>query len=851
MIQLRPYQTQLKNDVYDSWRKGHRNVVAVLPTGGGKTVVMSSMAVDFGEPTVAIAHRQELVQQISIAMARMDLPHRIVAPDKVISVIIQQHIKECGMSYVDRDGRMSVIGVDTLIRRKDDREVKQWANTVRYWQVDESHHLLFDNKWGTAVTMFPNARGVGFTATPIRCDRKSLHVDQGGVFDDMVVGLSMRDLIDMGSLADYQIYGPPQSIDDADLTISKSTGEVTTPSMKKAAEKSTLYGDIVSHYLRIAPGKRGITFVHDVDAANKVAAKFNEAGVPAAAVSAKTPDVVRNATIEKFRRGEMLQLVNVDLFGEGFDVPAVEVVSMGRRTESLGLFCQQFGRALRPFDGKDCVARGSLVLTDSGLKPIEDISLRDKVWDGCNFVSHGGAVCRGVRRVIKYQGLIATPDHKVWTKKGWRPFGECALEQIPIAQTGIGGTAIRECENLFARSDVEGETSRTNVRFDRMRDVRREERNLVYEPEGGEDAGLSKMQSAREVPEMVLRSDSSARTEVCEPEQSKFRKLRGAWYRISLCFGNGRSNLGKREPGYPERSNLTVGSNRQRWSLRAWKPAMVNTFAKLLTHAKIASERRNAQISARPSSCSIRGFDTERDVESWDETGRDYRTLVHSVLQTEREVWDILECGPLSRFTVQGLLVHNCGIIIDHVGNVKRHGLPDAIRGWQLLAEETGRRGVLTDPNVLPVTACSSCYREYERIHKSCPYCGFVEEPASRSEPKFVDGDLTEYGPELLEELRKKAQRLEGDIHVPKHLKNTPAEGAIRRKHGERAVAREYLKDAISQWAGVRRQQGMEDSEIYRRFYHMFGIDIGTAQTIDVTSEVQKLTLKVQEHYWT
>jgi superfamily II DNA or RNA helicase len=545
MIQLRQYQTKLKTDVYASWQQGYRNVVAVAPTGAGKTATMASMAVDFAEPTAAIAHRQELVQQISIAMARMDLPHRIVAPDKVVSIIIQQHIKECGMSYVDRNGRMSVTGVDTLIRRKDDRDVKQWANTIRYWEGDECHHFLSNNKWGTAVQMFPNARGVGFTASPIRCDRKSLHVDQGGVFSDMVIGPTMRELIDMGFLADYQIYGPPQSINDADLTISKSTGEVTAPSMKKAAEKSTLYGDIVEHYLRIAPGKRGITFVHDVDAATKVAAAFNAVGVPAAAVSAKTPDVVRNSVIDKFRRGELLQLVNVDLFGEGFDVPAVEVVSMGRRTESLGLYIQQFGRALRIFDGK--------------------------------------------------------------------------------------------------------------------------------------------------------------------------------------------------------------------------------------TH----------------------------------------------------------------------------GIIIDHVGNVKRHGLPDAIRGWQLLAEEKGRRGVLTDPNVLPTTSCTACFRTYERIHKACPFCGHIEEPSSRSDPKFVDGDLSEYGPELLKELREKAQRLEGDPVVPRHLKNTPAESAIRRKHDERAVAREYLKDAISQWAGVRRQQGMSDSEIYRRFYHMFDVDIGTAQALDSTADVQKLTLKVQEHYWT
>jgi hypothetical protein len=102
-----------------------------------------------------------------------------------------------------------------------------------------------------------------------------------------------------------------------------------------------------------ASGRLGITFVTDVETGAAVANEYNRAGVPAAMVSHKTPDDERQAVIERFRRRELLQLVNVDLFGEGFDLPAVEVVTMARPTESFGLYLQQFGRSLRVMDGKD------------------------------------------------------------------------------------------------------------------------------------------------------------------------------------------------------------------------------------------------------------------------------------------------------------------------------------------------------------------------------------------------------------------------------------------------------------------------------------------------------------------
>jgi len=348
-MKLRPYQQQLKTDLYNAWQNNQRNVVAVAPTGSGKTVLMGSIAADQTVPGCVIAHRTELVGQISMTMARFGIPHNIIGPTNTVSFCIQQHIAELGRKYFDPRGMVTVAAVDTLNARAP--KLLQWSAMQQWWMIDECHHLLANNKWGKAIDMFTSARGCGVTATPIRADKKSLHADQGGVFNGMVLGPSMRELINNGSLCDYRIFAPPQSIDMSNVKIG-STGDYSQPGLREASHKSQIVGDVVGHYLRLAKGLRGITFTVDVDQAVELAQAFNDAGVPAMAVSAKTPDAIRAAAVRKLRDGKVLQLVNVDLFGEGFDVPAVEVVQMARPTMSYGLYVQQFGRALRTLAGK-------------------------------------------------------------------------------------------------------------------------------------------------------------------------------------------------------------------------------------------------------------------------------------------------------------------------------------------------------------------------------------------------------------------------------------------------------------------------------------------------------------------
>lgn len=366
-VALRPFQADVERRIYEAWANNSLNVMPVAATGSGKTVILSKILQDEPGASIAIAHRQELVSQISIALARNGVRHRLVGAKKgsnLIRVISTLQVAELGYSFFDPNAKTGVGGVDTVIRLD---ASDPWFKQVKLVVQDEAHHVLRDNKWGSAAAMFPNARSLLPTATPLRADGKGLGRHADGIVDAMVLAPSMRDIIDMGYLTDYRIFAPPSDLDLSQVALSAATGDFNADQLRKAVHKSHITGDIVAHYLKIANGKLGVTFAVDVEAATEIAAAFRAAGVPAEVVSSKTPDHLRAQILRRFKAREIKQLVNVDLFGEGFDLPAIEVVSFGRPTESFALYSQQFGRSLRLMLSKEASA-AHMNLTDKGRK---------------------------------------------------------------------------------------------------------------------------------------------------------------------------------------------------------------------------------------------------------------------------------------------------------------------------------------------------------------------------------------------------------------------------------------------------------------------------------------------------
>jgi superfamily II DNA or RNA helicase len=353
MINLRPYQENLKTDIYNAWDAGYKNVMARSATGSGKTILMCAIVKECLEQNIStamIVHRKELVQQISLTLAKFDIKHNIIASRKDVRGIIAAQRRLYGRQFYDPDSLVTVISVDTLIARYD--LYKNWAKGVNQWFIDEAAHVLKENKWGKAAAYFENARGLGVTATPERLDRKGLGSHADGVFDTMVEGPPIRWFIDNGYLSKYKIVIPRSDYKNF-LKEASDKSDFSKQAMKQASKKSQIVGDVVENYLKFAKGKQTIVFTTDIETAKDMQAKFIEAGIPAKELNGTTNDRERLEGILKFEEKKIKVLINVDLFDEGLDVPGIECVSMCRPTKSLGKVLQMQGRGLRVAEGKD------------------------------------------------------------------------------------------------------------------------------------------------------------------------------------------------------------------------------------------------------------------------------------------------------------------------------------------------------------------------------------------------------------------------------------------------------------------------------------------------------------------
>lgn len=358
MLIMRPYQQDAIDNVYANWAVGKRFVVLVMPTGSGKASVLCEIArieAARGQRVLITAHRSELISQLSNTLARNELRHNIIAAHPTIKYSIRLHMEDHGRTYYDPSAKITVASVQSVKQSHID-ELKAYKNKLTIIG-DEFHHYTRDSKtWGGVFTPLDEAgaQGLGLTATPCRADGKGLSRETDGYGDALVIGPGMRDLIEMGFLVDYKIYCPPSDLHLDKVKVSATTGDYAEKELKEEIGKSHIVGDIVQHWLKFTPGKRGVTFTVGVDMAEEVADAYRAKGVPAVAVSGRMKDSERIQALRDIASGKVLQIVNDSVLTEGTDVSSLEVVSFARPTQSYALFCQMFGRGTRtsPDTGK-------------------------------------------------------------------------------------------------------------------------------------------------------------------------------------------------------------------------------------------------------------------------------------------------------------------------------------------------------------------------------------------------------------------------------------------------------------------------------------------------------------------
>lgn len=351
LFELFDHQATILAKTRKAWDEGHQNVLLRADTGIGKTVMLSDEVRRRGNlPSCTFAHRQELVGQLSLSLARQGVQHNVIAPEKVVRAISANHVRKVGRSFFVPNAPAAVAGVDTLIRRP----VTAWDRSVRLWTADEAHHVLRANKWGTATERFthPQCQGLGPTATPQRADGHGLGRHASGLFDVMVEGPPMRWAIDNGYLTPYRIVLPETDLAKIDIGDVSAGGDWSSQKLRDASVKSRIVGNVVEEYRKRAAGMLTVVFATDVDTAEEMAANFRAAGVPASSITGEMHDSARWQVIEDFEARRLQVLVAVDIISEGFDLPAVECAIFCRPTMSLALYMQQFGRALRVMAGK-------------------------------------------------------------------------------------------------------------------------------------------------------------------------------------------------------------------------------------------------------------------------------------------------------------------------------------------------------------------------------------------------------------------------------------------------------------------------------------------------------------------
>jgi superfamily II DNA or RNA helicase len=330
MIALRPYQVDAIERCRREVGRGRRRVVLVAPTGSGKTVIASAIvagAAEKGKRGLFLAHRRELVTQASRKLYEAGIDAGIVLPgfpprpEQPIQVSSVQSLTARAI----RTSAMEMPDADLVV-------------------IDECHHVTAST-YQVILAAYPDAVILGLSATPARADGRGL----GSTFDTIVECPSVAELTAADHLVPARVFAPPAP----DLTgVKVRRGDYVEAQLAERMDKPKLVGDIVTHWLRHAEGRRTVLFATSVAHSTHLRDEFARAGVVAEHLDGKTPIGERDGILARLASGAVDVVTNCAVLTEGWDCPAVGCVVLARPTKSLGLYRQMCGRILRPYPGK-------------------------------------------------------------------------------------------------------------------------------------------------------------------------------------------------------------------------------------------------------------------------------------------------------------------------------------------------------------------------------------------------------------------------------------------------------------------------------------------------------------------
>jgi len=333
---LRPYQ----QDQVDGARRvlsDNRSVLLQAPTGSGKTVQFSDITARTtknGHRTWIVVPRNELIRQSSDHLAKYKVPHGLISAGTKESRAYKVH----------------VVSKDTLIRRVKADKIKNWPDLLI---VDEAHLNL--DFWIWLLDYLPETTKIlGYTATPERLDGRGLSTKTGGIYDEIVYGPTIAELIEMDYLSNMRYFCPPMLEDIKELH--RRGTEYNPDELEALLQRRKIYGGAIDHYREHAHKKPALVFCRSVKAAAETATRFRDAGYAFEHIEGQMSRKKQAALIDGMRSGRIQGLSSCELATYGIDIPRLECIIMLRPTMSRTLYFQMIGRGLRPYFGKaDCV----------------------------------------------------------------------------------------------------------------------------------------------------------------------------------------------------------------------------------------------------------------------------------------------------------------------------------------------------------------------------------------------------------------------------------------------------------------------------------------------------------------
>ncbi len=375
---LRDYQKEMLERLHQAWEE-YQSVMVQMPTGTGKTYLMAEairtitnqQETIIGGGVLIVAHRIELIEQISQTLDRFRIEHGLIVSGKPI----------------DRAKQVQVASIQTLTRRIGTQPFFSPSLII----IDEAHHAIaktYQMLW----QWWPKAKFLGLTATPCRLSGEAFT----DLFDTLLQSWSIREFIQKGWLSDLDYV----SVRSDSIAVRKvaslnkrgADGDYQTKQVALVLDTEESIEHLYWSYKEFADGKRGIVYAINRDHARHIAEYYSERGLRCAVIDSKTPAKERRRIVEEYRNNVSCTLndsnslsdrgidilVNVDIFSEGFDVPEVEFIQLARPTLSLSKYLQQVGRGMRVANGKQEV----IILDQVGLYLMFSLPTSDRNWQG-------------------------------------------------------------------------------------------------------------------------------------------------------------------------------------------------------------------------------------------------------------------------------------------------------------------------------------------------------------------------------------------------------------------------------------------------------------------------------------